>query len=43
MPDYLISMFQYLENENATTYNSGILFQIQTLTDYPAIGFNAII
>ncbi|MEN9876651.1 MAG: hypothetical protein RLZZ529_1648 [Bacteroidota bacterium] len=37
MSDYLISIFQYLENENATSYNSRILFLLQSLTDYPAI------
>lgn len=41
MPDYLISMFQYLENENTTTYNSRISFLLQSFTDYSAVGFIA--
>lgn len=43
MSDHLISIFQYLENENATTYNSRILFLLQSFTDYSAVGFIAIL
>jgi len=43
MSENLIPIFQYLENENITTDNSRILFQIQSLTDYPAIGFIALL
>jgi hypothetical protein len=43
MSDYLISIFQYLENENDTTYNSRILFLLQSLTNYSAVGFISIL
>ena len=43
MSDYLISIFQYLENENTTTYNSRILFLLQSLSDYPAVGFISVL